>query len=355
MYQDLQKARTTTDTLWNRMAPDDEEDGEEPTTGLFDDDITAAAKKKKKKKKKKKDAGDGVATSAEQQHAVSSESKTSPATPATLSAPLPPAMTLMAPMSTPGPVGGKTRTGEQRPWTSPLHSFRTALIDSWMGALRRSQEEKRIMGGDVLHPAKNLRGRPEVVWKDFADDGDVGEEEDDVGNVPWASWGMRSVKATKWEDLIKEESTSKEKKPPKGKGSTKQATNVVTSTTATTKPKSILAVEKPPVTTAEENKSPIILPTLTPGPVRRSLESAIEQIWSEGAARDLIAQSQLHTGMVVCPEGDGEPSPGKVDRQPKPAGIVWERPTPWSVVQRISKQKLFAIDMDAFDGEGAKS
>jgi hypothetical protein len=196
------------------------------------------------------------------------------------------------------------------------------------------------MGGDVLHPAKNLRGRPEVVWKDVFDDEDVEGDDEDIGSVPWASWGMRSVKATKWEDLMKEEAAPKAKKPSKRKGGTSNATAI------SEKPQPVPALaDKSPT------KSPAKAPPVTPGPVRRSLESSIEEILSEGAARELMAQN----GVVIPPEWEIELSPEKADRQPKPAGIVWERPTPWSMVQRISKQKLFAIDMDAFDGEGAKS
>jgi len=200
------------------------------------------------------------------------------------------------------------------------------------------------MGGDVLHPAKNLRGRPEVVWKDVFDDGDVEGDDEDIGSVPWASWGMRSVKATKWEDLMKEEAAPKAKKPSKWKGGAKPGANG--ETTIAEKPP-----PAPPVVNKSPPKSPAKAPTLTPGPVRRSLESSIEEILSDGAARDLMTQN----GVVIPPEWDIELSPEKTDRQPKPAGIVWEQPTPWSMVQRISKQKLFAIDMDAFDGEGAKS
>jgi hypothetical protein len=212
------------------------------------------------------------------------------------------------------------------------------------------------MGGDVLHPAKNLRGRPEVVWKDVFEDGDVEGEDDDIGSVPWASWGMRSVKATKWEDLVKEEGASKGKKPSKGKSGVKQVAGSVA--IATEKPQPFPAAAG---TQTSPTKSPSKAPTLTPGSVRRSLESSIEEILSEGSARDLITQNggiipaEWDNGVIPAELGDMELSPGKADRQPKPAGIVWERPTPWSMVQRISKQKLFAIDMDAFDGEGAKS
>ncbi|KIM20285.1 hypothetical protein M408DRAFT_334047 [Serendipita vermifera MAFF 305830] len=194
------------------------------------------------------------------------------------------------------------------------------------------------MAGDVLHPAKNLRGRPEVVWKDVFDDEEIGGDDDGAGGVPWASWGMRSVKATKWEDLIKEESSSKTSKK-----SSKQ------SKASPSKPEPPPTKSEPIV--AQLPKSPAKALTMTPGPLRRSIErTSLEQ----AVAELLSTPSRTYGGgAYITAEGEKEPSPN-ADRQAKPAGIAWEQPSPWSMVQRISKQKLFAIDMDAFDGEGAK-
>lgn len=144
----------------------------------------------------------------------------------------------------------------QSPWRPPLQSLSMSLIDQWFVSLRRFQEKQGTEGSDILSSVKDLRDSPASFWRGSTYHERAKGGVDEGVNVPWANWGMRSVKETKWEDLMKDEDLNK---------------------------------------------------------------------------RD------------------------KVNVQAEPAGIAWGRPTPWSIVQRISKRKIFAIDLSAFDGEHARS
>jgi len=82
----------------------------------------------------------------------------------------------------------------------------------WFAALQRSLDEKRIINSDVLHPASDFCGRPEIVWMDdFGEDDDYfADDAAETGNtifgvVPWTSWGMKRVKIMSWEELVGEE------------------------------------------------------------------------------------------------------------------------------------------------------
>lgn len=225
--------------MWNRRITYEDKEGEDKTAGTPDDDIFPA------EQKQKQNAGELAVP-----NFISPEAKPI-GTPNPLAVPIALPPVVKSNITDPGMLAV-----EQISWAPPLHSFRSALIDRWFGSLQRIQEEKRAMSAHVLHAAKNLRGDPEVVWKGvFYYEEAKGGADEDV-NMPWASWGMRSVKEAKWEDLMKDEGLTKR---------------------------------------------------------------------------------------------------NKVNDPTKPAGIARERSTPWSIIQRISKQKLFAIDMNAFEGEYAKS
>ncbi|PVF96155.1 hypothetical protein CPB86DRAFT_523831 [Serendipita vermifera] len=315
MYTSLEEALLMTNKVWNHLA-DEEEDGEEVVPGLFDDDATVAAKKKKKKKKKKKEDATETAVAAppgppiQVENPVTNTDLTTPKAPSpiNLTSP-PPTQTPKISFFTPGhgtvqiPASGKFKISSLSPSEVPSRLIRAAILQSWFKALQRSQEEKRIMHGDVLHPAPSLIYKPEVVWKDVFDDGDELEDEDPAGGIPWASWGMRSVKATKWEDLTRESAKgARASKDPLGNGP-----DGPSQAASSNQDKDSIGI-----TTEEANK--VIASTDT------------EKSTSRKA------------------------SPTKDKVVAKPAGRLWERPTPWSVINRIAKQKLFTIDLDAFNG-----
>jgi hypothetical protein len=320
MYTSLEEARITTNKVWNHLA-DEEEEGEE-VAGLFDDDATVAAKKKKKKKKKKKEEATdatGVAPAAPSvqiENTTANLELTTPKAPSpiNLTSP-PPAQTPKISFFTPGhgevqiPASGKFKISSLSPSEVPSRLIRAAILESWFKALQRSQEEKRIMHGDVLHPAPSLIYKPEVVWKDVYDDGDELEDEDPAGGIPWASWGMRSVKATKWEDLKREG-----KKGPRKVINKKQTAS------------QDLLNPSPPTSSNQEKES-----------------NGVTAIPSEEADKAIqSADTEKSAGRRASPTKD------KVVA--KPAGRLWERPTAWSIINRIAKQKLFTIDLDAFSG-----
>lgn len=337
MYDSLKDAQVITDRLWNYHAPNDDEDGEDVTSGLFDDD-SATAKKKKKKKKKKKDTlatdvVEGASTDKPSTPVVPTTPRKEPGTPKT-------------------PALLTVQTPQQKPALLSSASARSVLLDRWFGTLRRNRDEQRIMGGDLIHAARNLRGRPEIVWKDFSEEDAALEDEADGGSIPWASWGMRSVKATKWEDLIKEENGKKKKTLQKDGDKAKKV--VIGGETGQTPPSTTTTSAR---NTSPQRLKPAIKSTKRATISAREFEESLESIAKISPELSELVKSADIEEMadLMAKENEVAQSPlleGK-DIQLKPAASEWERPTPWSIVQRLSKQKLFAIALDAFS-DGAR-
>jgi hypothetical protein len=359
MYRSLKEFKVITDRLWNHPA-DDGDDEAEDVIGLFDDGTTAAKKKKKKNKKKgKKDPTESAESAGGDKTIppINDLATPKPSSPSTLLSP-PPVQTPRVPASPPSTL-------------SP-HSL---LLERWFTALQRNQDEKRIMSGDVLHPARNLRGKPEVVWEEVVEDGGDMDGDSIDGNIPWASWGMKSVKATKWEDLIKEEATEPWKSGRKGRRATKNPkienplpvdrhnaeskkldiqsdvsksnpspnqVTVPTNSTAgssPTKSKKIVAIDESP--TKAVGVSPYIL-----------FETSLSSETRQRRSFDMWSLSS------VLAEVDAANSPKSIEsvqRDVKPAARHWDRPTPWAVIARISKLKFFSLDLDVFDGNNVKN
>jgi hypothetical protein len=395
MNKSLKDSKIVTDKLWNQVSVDNDAD-EDTTLGLFDEDGSgSSAKKKKKKKKKKKDGADDAA------EPISTDDKAKESEPlprlqdakeAEISTQAKTLMLLSPPavvLPTPSPL-----PNEKSQPSSPA-----AHLRSWFTALERNLEQKRIMSADVLHPARNLRGKPEVVFKDILEDESFGDDDDEDSAVPWASWGMKSVKTSKWEDLIKggEGYQPRSSDPAKSSDLSKPSTvankpNVSTTTThsrqssqssigkfrgalSTKTTKELVPSESPTRTyghsvrfeepsfgTTNSGSTPAVHsspvkplhakqlsipkmksdPKFTPRLKGQDMqEPRMVDLPPELPTRDaVVALDEIHAKL--------NGSPQKSAWTPKPSAISWDRPTPWSVVQRISKSKLFAIDLGAF-------
>ncbi|KAG8830047.1 hypothetical protein FRC17_005548 [Serendipita sp. 399] len=407
MYDSLKEARMVTDKVWNHRTLDDDDEVDETELGLFDDDATAAAKKKKKKKKKKKEAAvSAIAASGTLEGdapvaGVSSEiggEKVAPSIPS-------PVVALPRDTATPKtPASALLQTRQQTAALLPFVSARAALIEGWFNTLQKSQIEKRIMNGDVLHPALTLRGKPEVVWSDVTDDeGDLEEAEGDGASVPWASWGMRSVKTTKWGDLVKGDgearpSSGTKKKPPSNKANENPPKKVKISTDPSSSitsssalplalpsaPSGLPAMVAGP-STSRLTQTPKTLP-MPLGSSPEKIKSAIKAIRDsparilatlapEGSPKKTLAGRKIPMEIYellkspdlkpledalkeaeaeVQAQGGGSPSKEDQEITLKPAASHLDRPTPWSIVQRLTKQKLFAFDLDAFNAAKRK-
>ncbi|KAG8815258.1 hypothetical protein FRC17_000772 [Serendipita sp. 399] len=407
MHDSLKEARMLTDKVWNHRTLDDDDEVDETELGLFDDDATAAAKKKKKKKKKKKEtavsaiAASGTVEGEAPTAGVSSETGGEKLAPSVL----PPVVALPRDPATPKtPASALLQTRQQITAILPFVSARAALIEGWFNTLQKSLIEKRIMNGDVLHPAPTLRGKPEVVWSDVTDDeGDLEEAEGDGASVPWASWGMRSVKTTKWGDLVKGDgearpSNGTKKKPPSNKANENPPKKVTISTDPSSSitsssalpqalpsaPSGLPAMVAGP-STSRLTQTPKTLP-IPLGSSPEKIKSAIKAIRDsparilatlapEGSPKKTLAGRKIPMEIYellkspdlkpledalkeaeaeVQAQGGGSPSKENQEITLKPAASHLDRPTPWSIVQRLTKQKLFAFDLDAFNAAKRK-
>lgn len=300
MYRSLKEAKASTDKLWNCVKQEEDDEGEDITLGLFDDGAATTKKKKKKKKKAKKDAADTADTTLGDGPAIAKE----PIAPKNAS---PSSLLSHPPGQTP-----RTVSTASAPHPPTLLLF----LESWFTALERNLDSKRIMSGDVLHPAHDLRGRPEVVWEEVVEDGGEIDDGDSTSNLPWASWGMKSVKATKWEDLLEEHNA---------KTGARSATRKEKCTIGTTHPPHMST------TSATREKATPLETASTP---KYSPSTLIKLAPSDGSPRkssDTVRSIEI-----------------------KPAAQHWERPTPWAVIARISKEKFFSINLDVFEGNEVK-
>lgn len=360
MYRSLKEGKVVTDRLWNHPADNGEDDAED-AIGLFDEGTTAAKKKKKKNKKKAKNPN-GIEEAIVVVSAVAGE-KHSPI----IQDPATPKQSSSSPSTflSPPPVQTPRLLPSSPPSTLSPHSL---LLQSWFTALGRNLEEKRIMSGDVLHPARNLRGKPEVVWEEVVEDGDeiVDDGGANAGSIPWASWGMKSVKATKWEDLIREETTSKQEDwhAIKGKRSTRKSSGITPAAPAgrqnEDKPKNPDKVVETPTSSpiqliAAIKASPTKAKKTEESPIKSSAVAPYEGPISIDPKQ--LSSENLMSISSVLAEMEASNSPKKtktVQRDVKPAARHWDRPTPWAVIARISKERFFSLDLGVFDGNNVK-